>query len=451
MKHIDMLVNEKSDILKNVQTFYEYGNTNKASPHRQFFDQMIKDGRNFVVSIINNKLVFANSKFVGYKNNNFNQYLNRVKKRDGRKTSPRIQSILHNKLTPSIDPTKFNKLLSIYNNYSIEKNVHPDANTSCFWVLDTNVFEFIGKPPILQNESVIIAQTEVIDLQNNALDSVASLDFFEENYYGLILDSRGGERNSEYDIALHAILTRLKEIEAKNLRFYVASNNKTYNSMDERSLSVNENQIISFKNISIKFAKNELRKNMIISGQSKGSKGGNSNKRILIQSELTFSQWQFVLFGEQNSKIPNIIDIHLPSSEFENSEIDARQKMLRSISERRGQPKFRRELLAAYSYKCAVTGTSANEVLEAAHILPYINESRNHVQNGILLRADIHTLFDRFLLSIDEDYKIVISEKIMKSYGKYHGMQMNLPIKPYQPNKNTLSVHYSQFKKKVNQ
>lgn len=70
------------------------------------------------------------------------------------------------------------------------------------------------------------------------------------------------------------------------------------------------------------------------------------------------------------------------------SDRDARTRVLRQIAERRGQVTFRRQLLAAYDGQCAVTGESAAQVLEAAHIKLYRGEQTNVVRNGLLLLAE---------------------------------------------------------------
>lgn len=80
---------------------------------------------------------------------------------------------------------------------------------------------------------------------------------------------------------------------------------------------------------------------------------------------------------------------------------DAREKVLASIIRRQGQPKFRKTILQAYSGKCCITGCNVEAVLEAAHIIPYQGTDTNHVTNGLLLRADIHNLFDLYLISIN--------------------------------------------------
>ena len=91
-----------------------------------------------------------------------------------------------------------------------------------------------------------------------------------------------------------------------------------------------------------------------------------------------------------------------PDPAFNPSEMeDQRAKSIAEIVRRRGQAKFRKTLLEAYNSKCVVTGCDAAEALEAAHITPYLGEETNHPQNGLLLRADIHSLFDLGLLSVD--------------------------------------------------
>jgi hypothetical protein len=70
---------------------------------------------------------------------------------------------------------------------------------------------------------------------------------------------------------------------------------------------------------------------------------------------------------------------------------------------RAGQPAFRRKLLAVYGGRCAVSGWGPDVVLEAAHVLVHARSGLNHVDNGLLLRADLHTLFDDGLLRVHPD------------------------------------------------
>ncbi len=77
------------------------------------------------------------------------------------------------------------------------------------------------------------------------------------------------------------------------------------------------------------------------------------------------------------------------------------QQVARRI--RQGQPMFRKELLYSYAQACAVSGHGPEEVLEAAHIRPHAVSGLNASTNGLLLRADLHTLFDDELLRIHPD------------------------------------------------
>lgn len=108
---------------------------------------------------------------------------------------------------------------------------------------------------------------------------------------------------------------------------------------------------------------------------------------------------------------------------------DARKKIFAAIVRRQGQPAFRKALLKAYGGKCAVTGCSIEAVLEAAHILPYQGPLTNHVGNGLLLRADLHTLFDLGLMAINEvTLTVIVAPSLHSSdYGQWNGKPVQLP------------------------
>ena len=82
---------------------------------------------------------------------------------------------------------------------------------------------------------------------------------------------------------------------------------------------------------------------------------------------------------------------------------DDREKIPQPIFVRRGQEQFRKALCLAYCNACAISGCDVLDVLEAAHITPYLGRHTNHVTNGLLLRADLHILFDCGLISVDPD------------------------------------------------
>lgn len=113
----------------------------------------------------------------------------------------------------------------------------------------------------------------------------------------------------------------------------------------------------------------------------------------------------------------------------ENAE-DQRKRALRSIVQRQGQQEFRMALLAAYEGKCAMTGCGVTDVLEAAHIHRYLGEETNVVSNGLLLRADVHTLFDLRLLGVDvATMRICVAPKLAgSSYFELTGRPLASPV-----------------------
>lgn len=109
---------------------------------------------------------------------------------------------------------------------------------------------------------------------------------------------------------------------------------------------------------------------------------------------------------------------------------DARQWALTTIAMRRGQAGFRTKLLKAYGGRCAITGCDVTATLEAAHILPFRGDHTNTVNNGLLLRADIHTLFDLGLIWIDADIKTQVATSLIgTSYADLRGRALSAPAK----------------------
>lgn len=104
---------------------------------------------------------------------------------------------------------------------------------------------------------------------------------------------------------------------------------------------------------------------------------------------------------------------------------DLRERAVRAIALRQGQPAFRSALLDAYNSTCAVTAYRVRETLEAAHISPYLGTHTNVVSNGLLLRADVHTLFDKYLLTVDPAYRVRVSPTLMATpYRELHGSRL---------------------------
>jgi predicted restriction endonuclease len=95
---------------------------------------------------------------------------------------------------------------------------------------------------------------------------------------------------------------------------------------------------------------------------------------------------------------------------------------------KRQQAKFRNQLLKRYK-KCVLTGESCPELLDAAHIIDMQDGGANGMMNGILLRTDLHRLFDRRLLIIREDGSVNILPQA-KVLGEYRDYVESLNVKP---------------------
>ena len=145
-------------------------------------------------------------------------------------------------------------------------------------------------------------------------------------------------------------------------------------------------------------------------------------------------------------------DIILPeevgADPFDPSNIkDARKRISKMIAQRRGQPAFRNALLDAYDRKCAITGCEVVEVLEAAHIYPYQGPDTSKVVNGLLLRADVHTLFDSGLIAIDAmNMTVLVHPSLQGSeYWTLHRKKLRLPPNTERrPNCEALKMHCNQ-------
>lgn len=66
--------------------------------------------------------------------------------------------------------------------------------------------------------------------------------------------------------------------------------------------------------------------------------------------------------------------------------------------------------------RCAITGERTLPVLQAAHIKPYSRSGPNRVHNGLLLRSDLHILFDQGLLTVTKDLHVEVSQRIKEEY-----------------------------------
>jgi putative restriction endonuclease len=103
------------------------------------------------------------------------------------------------------------------------------------------------------------------------------------------------------------------------------------------------------------------------------------------------------------------------------------------IHPRLGQGAFRVLVTDLYGRRCAVTRERTLPALDAAHIRPYGSGGEHEPQNGLLLRRDVHSLFDAGYVTVTPDYRFAVSRKIREDYENgrdyyaLHGRPIELP------------------------
>lgn len=96
-------------------------------------------------------------------------------------------------------------------------------------------------------------------------------------------------------------------------------------------------------------------------------------------------------------------DVTIPNDD------NTRQAYARRV--RKGQSRFRKALHTLYGSRCAFTGTSEETVLEACHIISHARTGDNSLDNGLLLRSDIHILFDENMMTLANDGMHILVHK----------------------------------------
>lgn len=144
-----------------------------------------------------------------------------------------------------------------------------------------------------------------------------------------------------------------------------------------------------------------------------------------------------VLFeGESHGDdTPPLADLDIPEG------LDTRTWQRRAIASRRGQSAFRRELLTVYAGRCAISGTRVADVLDAAHIAPHRGEHTNDPRNGLLLRTDIHTLFDLRRLTVLPSHQVRVDPDVGPEYGQFDGQQIAVAERRLGPDDGMLRRH----------
>jgi putative restriction endonuclease len=120
----------------------------------------------------------------------------------------------------------------------------------------------------------------------------------------------------------------------------------------------------------------------------------------------------------------------------------------RLAPQRLGQQSFQAVVLRAYGRRCAITGDRIRPVLQAAHIRPLPAGGEHRLDNGLLLRSDVHTLFDRGYLGVDPRHRLLVSPRLREEFGNGEqfyakaGEPIALPERPMdRPHRDFLEWH----------
>ena len=124
------------------------------------------------------------------------------------------------------------------------------------------------------------------------------------------------------------------------------------------------------------------------------------------------------------------------------------------VAPRIGQRSFRALVTDAYNYRCVISRERTLPVLQAAHIRPYSEGGTHELSNGLLLRSDLHTLFDQHYLTIDPNEKtLIVSRRIKeqfengRDYYALNNRRLEQPaIDLATPSLESLTYHYKRFR-----
>ena len=160
--------------------------------------------------------------------------------------------------------------------------------------------------------------------------------------------------------------------------------------------------------------------------------------RLAFESEKLLAQ-------KMGKQVNDILDIDLLDLPREGKEREAFVKV------RVNQSFFRKAVLAAYDFKCCITGLGIPELLNASHIVPWSKDEINRVnpRNGLCLNAIHDRAFDRGLLTITPEFKIKISKSIKRNdldsalqdfLFRYDGSEIKMPTR-FLPDATFLKYH----------
>jgi hypothetical protein len=170
----------------------------------------------------------------------------------------------------------------------------------------------------------------------------------------------------------------------------------------------------------------------------------------LIRGNDLFSFTQYradeVACGWAPYKPPALLD----AKELKRLQDVERRISVHPYTARPGQAEFRESLRQRYGDRCMITGCPLLEIVEAAHIVPYRMTSDHHPANGLLLRADVHALFDLHLLGIDPESLVVSVHPAARraGYADLDGARLRVPS-DLRPSRDALTIRRIWFQERI--
>ena len=203
---------------------------------------------------------------------------------------------------------------------------------------------------------------------------------------------------------LSLIFRRLALSEAKITRIVLDSSKVSDIPIEERIATLDQSYPVDLGIVDIEYFRKMLQREIAsMHREPDAKKGGNAQKRIRICLSKPVAPDQLLIQSDSSLYLEQVPD-HTPGLN------ETESKYLRTA--RRGQGQFRKDLINAYAGTCPITGIANTELLVASHIKPWkacTNNERLDPENGILLSALIDRLFDRGLITFNEDGGIIVS------------------------------------------
>lgn len=189
---------------------------------------------------------------------------------------------------------------------------------------------------------------------------------------------------------------------------------------------------------------------IIEAGQSSLKNTGSIEKKIWASY---FEKPEYTLW--QAKKVIDHLKIsqNCNSIEYENifSEIPVGEEKLSYEFRRVNQDYFRKTVLIAYGFKCAITKLNIYSILEACHIIPWSQDKQNRLdpRNGICLNPLHHKAFDQGLITFDDQYRLILSSQlkdyleqqiVQELFVRFENTPLDIP-KKFRPTKEILEYH----------